>query len=542
MRSKVMWTISNQTSRKLSYGLYEESDNLNRWVLDSLYGEIEAGHSADVDVSQSRLKIRFWKSLPTAGVGGDAFTDGVAVNTNAPVVIFDNTEIKQGNANEFSLKPAAQQVTFLDAAAGKMSDNDLVRSVLLLAAGKVPMVGGAIEAVLGFIWPQDKQTPEALMKKSEERMKRWVQGLVDQYDLGAMKQELAGLRRLVREYHETKNPPDRPSRLDGCIRGFDQVIDHFTKSNYTPGSLAFVMELAMLHLALLRERVMFTQEIYGSTVDQPFYLKTLAETISEYQSYVLNVGIQREIAWRQKQIHADAQIGPRNAVYGWYVKDYVTREVHTFSLSGRSQLNQGPAEVCLDFYKAQANNAYARELHAWALDTSLLWTRLLPGHENDQPIGPNRMVWTGPYSGLSYMTGNEHNFTFGVVTEQSGQRLSQIKVRAGNRIDALRFDFDGRDGHYFGNTRGGVEHTLALPEGVYVTGIETWWNFDLFAISFHLSDGTQRKFGNHGPGEIRQFASYPDHAVRAIKLADRLHELHVGFAPLPDYYRRIAGQ
>lgn len=539
MRSKVMWTINNQSDRKLHYGLYKSDDKAMRWVLDSMYGEIEAGHSVDVDVAQSQLGIRFWKDLPTLGIGGDPYTDGNVVNTNAPVTIATGGKVTQGKANEFSEKPAGQQVTFLDAAAGSMSDNDLVRSVFLLAAGKIPVVGGAVEGVLGLIWPEDKQSPEALMKKSEERMKRWVQGLVNEYDLDTMKSELAGVRRSIAEYHATKNPPERRTRLDGCIAAIDHVIDHFTKKKYTPGSLSFVMELAMLHLTLLRERVVFTRAIYDSEIDKPLYERQLSETIAEYQRFVHDVGIQKEVAWRMEQIKADPLLGRENKVYGWYVKDSVTREVHQFSLTGRS-LYQGPAEICLNFYKAQAANAYARELHAWALDTSLLWSRVMPGHEHDKPIGPDRFVWTGPYAGLSYMVGNEHNFPFGDVHEQTGRRLSRIKVRAWDRIDALRFDFDGGTGRWFGNTAGGAEHTIDLPEGVFLLAIETWWNFDLFAIALHLSDGTQHTFGKHGPGEIRQNAAYPDHAVRAIKLADRMHELHVGFVPLPDYYTRIA--
>ncbi|WP_386070250.1 insecticidal delta-endotoxin Cry8Ea1 family protein [Tahibacter sp. UC22_41] len=541
MRTQVTWTINNQSGQKLFYGLYKDNDDVCRIVLDSMYGEMESGHSIDTDVPQSRLKIRFWKSMPTMGLGGDAYTDGILVNTNASVTISGNGKVTQGKADEFSNKPAGQ-VTFLEASAGTMSDSDIVRAVFLLAAGKIPYVGGAVEKVLGLIWPEDHQSPEELMKKSEERMKRWVQGLIDQYDLGTMKQELAGLRRSIAEYHETKNPPDRPGRLDGCIRRINAIIDHFTKTNYTPGSLSFVLELAMIHLTLLRERVMFTKEIYGSDVDKPLYLKQLGAAIAEYQGFVAKTGIPGELAWRQRQIKTEPMIGRGNAIYGWSLKDYVTRDCHKFSLSGRSQLNQGPAEVCVNFYKSQANNTFERELQAAALDASLLWSRVLPGHENDQPIALDRIVWTGPYAGLSYMEGNEHNFNIGDIHEQSGRRLTRIKIRAADRIDALRFDFDDRDGRWFGNTSGGTEHTIDLPAGVFVTSIETWWDFDLFAIGFRLSDGRRFDYGKSDRGSVHQIAAYPEHAVRGIKLADRMHELHVGFGPLPDYYQRIAAK
>jgi len=37
---------------------------------------------------------------------------------------------------------------------------------------------------------------------------------------------------------------------------------------------------------------------------------------------------------------------------------------------------------------------------------------------------------------------------------------------------------------------------------------------------------------------VSQYASYPDHRVSTVRLADRMQELYVGFSPLPGGYER----
>src|SRR5262249_48087458 len=148
--------------------------------------------------------------------------------------------------------------------------------------------------------------------------------------------------------------------MDQCVAGFNSVIDGFVKSEYTPGTITFTVDLATLHLGLLRERAVFAKEIYGNELGKQRFLGDLDKAIKEYQQFFGAVAIPGELAWRLRRIETE-ELGYGNKIYGYYLKDRVTREVHSFAYTGRHQLRQGPAKVCVDFYRTQARNGYERE-------------------------------------------------------------------------------------------------------------------------------------------------------------------------------------
>ena len=63
----------------------------------------------------------------------------------------------------------------------------------------------------------------------------------------------------------------------------------------------------------------------------------------------------------------------------------------------------------------------------------------------------------------------------------------------------------------------------------------------MYAIKFDMSDGkrtdTTGKLGDAaGSAERHQVASYPNHYLSAVKIGKRMHEIHFGFSPLPNFY------
>src|SRR6185312_1749721 len=142
-----------------------------------------------------------------------------------------------------------------------------------------------------------------------------------------------------------------------------------------------------------------------------------------------------------------------------------------------------------NYYLAQAKNSYELELRKNVVDVSKLWSLFDPDQEKTHPIALDRVLWAGPLSGLSFMTGNEHDFGFGDVLEDASGQIEEIYVREYNKIDKLQFNFKGRKGHAVGGD-GGEAHTIKVKEGTYLTRIETWWDFDLHGIRFGFSDGS----------------------------------------------------
>ena len=240
-----------------------------------------------------------------------------------------------------------------------------------------------------------------------------------------------------------------------------------------------------------------------------------------------------ELAWRQDQI-VKTDMGTL------FLSDWVTREVHRFAFSGRGAQHQD-LSVCVKYYREQAEGSLQRQLQENVVHTAKMWTLLDPEQAHAKPIALDGVTWNAALAGLGYMYGNTHNHAHNDANSKHIGRITEVIVRAGDLIDGL--EFRGVDGSVAQMGKGGVEHRVKVPEGAFLTRVETWFDFDLFAIRFHFSDGSsQGPFGKTERGSVHQTAEFPLHHVTAIGIGKRMQELRCGFTPVPDYYERLAAE
>jgi len=528
MRVRTFWTIGNEHTDKVFYGCYLPDDTKFVKTGGGNEGWIEAGKAIDKEVDFPKCKIVFWKDKPFMGIG-TKLADPAVVLTDRPVTLTKQKKVVQLAEPEFTDPAHVGPVIFIT----QMQMNNLTRGFFLAVIGKIPEVGGAIAGLLGLLWAEQKVDPNDLIKASEERMRHWVQGRLQEYDRGFLHNTLSGLRANLEEYHKAKGRKERARWFDICLAACERAMPFFVKDAYTPGTIDLAVGVATIHLTLLRERVLFPHEIFDDdVVNEPHFRETLKQTIADYQTFVRDVAIPGELKWRNGEIIDDREIG--NSIY---LTDWVTREVHAFRFTGRHQIHQGPQQVCLDFYRAQARNAYETQLIENTLHTALFWSRLDPDQQNVKPLPLDSVTWVGPLAGLSYAYGNEHDHKFGDVVSNSPGRITEIVVRAADLIDGLQFNAEGQAGAFAGNPKGGREHSVPVPAGQFLTKVETWFDFDLFAIRFHFSDGTQSQtFGTPGRGGVHQTAQFPRHHVTNVRIGRRMQELSCGFSPLPNFY------
>lgn len=529
MRTKAMWAIGSKYKDKVYYTIYKKSDTTHAAPYDGKAGYIEPGQSVEIDIDLEECWIGFAEGPHWLGIGG-WIASPTMVKTDRSVTLTKDKNVVQPAEAEFSDPKYVADVNFFS----ESSINNAMRSIVTAALGKIPTVGGTVASAVEFIWPEQK--PD-LIKESEERMKKWVRGQIDSYDTGSLRNAIAGLRKNLVTYSKTLDQKHRMAVFADTLNAFDRAQPSFLKRPYTRGTIALIGDIAPLHLALMREQVVNTAEIYGDArVDLSSFKERLKETIKEYQDYVENVALAEELKWRDEQIEREGHKGRGSNVVLYELRDRVTRQLHTFQYSGR-RLEQGPPEVCVNYYVAQAKNSYELELRKNVVDGSKLWSLFDPDQAGKHPIPLDRVLWSGPLAGLSFMTGNEHNFVYGDVVEDPPGRIEEITVREYNKVDKLQFNYRGRQGHAVGG-EGGETHTLKVKDGTYLTRVETWWDFDLHGIKFGFSDGTgtgvlgNRKNG----GKFHQISSYPNHYVSSVRIGKRLHELHLGFTPLPNYY------
>jgi hypothetical protein len=525
-----MWTIGNKYKDKVYYSVYKKSDTTHAAPYDGKADYIEKNSAVEIDIDLDEGWIGFAEGPHWFGIGG-WIASPTQIRMDRSVTLDGNKNVKQPDEPEFTDPKFIPDVNFFN----EITVNNTARTLVTALLGKIPTVGGAVAGVVGFIWPEKK---EDLIKESEERMKKWVRGQIDALSRTFINDTLKGLRDNLVDYSKMIDQQLRMGAYENAVAAFGREKYHFLRGTYVPGTISMIADFFSLHLALLREQVAHTKEIYGDRKVNPGDFKEkLKNTIKEYQDYIEKVALPGELKWRDEQIDREPNKGRSGYPVSYYLRDRVTRQIHSFSYTGRNQLKQGPPEVCVNYYIAQAKNSYELELRKNVVDASKLWSLFDPEQENTKPIPMDRVIWAGPHAGLSFMVGNEHDFAYNDHVADTPGQIEEIRVREYNKIDRLQLRYKSRDGNAIGGN-GGEAHNIPVKDGNPITRVETWWDFDLHGIKFDFKDGsTTNRLGNRrNGGKFHQIASYPDHYVSAIKIGKRLHELHIGFSPMPNYY------
>jgi len=532
MRVADLFTITNQYSEEVCFWIALTSDDSYRIAYQDKLGWLKKGESVRIEVDLEEVKIGFRQGrLPISGW----YAEPVKVKTNRSVTLTEEKKIEQPG-EEFANPDKTRAVNFLDETMIQM--HDIGRQIVVAALGKIPNVGGAVAGIVGAIWPEMKPKVEDLIQASEERMKSWVHGRIQEYDRSFLENTMGGLRENLTEYLNARSPAQRGQKFNICLAAFNAAKAHFVKKNYTPGTISLTFDLATMHLALLRERVVHPREILGDDTDVENHKKTLKNTIKDYQDFIKNIAIPGEMKWREKMM-AITHGGPDIIGQAFtVVRDHATREVHVFTKSA-NRGQGGNHTVLFEYYKSQALTSYRLALEANIGDPAQLWTLLDPDQANTQPIPLNRVVWVGPCTGLVNKANNEHGASGHLVNEDRPGLVKKILVREYNEIDYIQLFYDDHTGGGVGNQKGGVEHVIDLPDGVFVHRVESWWDWQLSGIKFHFTNGKDTgKLGDRtGMGQHYQVASYPGHRLSTIRVDDRKSAMWFGFSPLLDYYK-----
>ncbi len=530
MLVKTFWTIANQSEKDVYYGLYDLEDRFYVTPREGYADWLEAGKAVEVEVGVGvpKLQIGFWKGKGLAAkVAGPQ-----EVRTDRSVTLTAKHVVEQPEEAEFSHPGHVGPVFFLTA----MEVNNRFRSILLAAVGKIPEVGGAIAAILGFLWKEEKVD---VIAQSEERIMRWLQGRFEEHDRTFLRNLMSGLEANLEEYKNAAGPGERLRWLDIVLGDCNKAKGHFLgtveePADYVPGTIDLAVTLATIHITLLRERVVFREEIFGDeTVNEESFRKTLRETIESYQTFIEGTAVPGELEWRLNKIGETVQGTDER-----FLTDWVTREVHRFRRSGRNT-PQGPNQVCVDYYLEQAKGSLHRQLRENVIHTVRFWTLLDPEQSESQPVALDSVWWHAPLAGLGYMYGNEHGFAHNDAILDDLGRITEAVLWVADGIVGLQFHGEKRQGHLGGRAEGDRK-SVKVPANAFLTEIETWFDFDLWAVTFHFSDGSsQGPFGKPERGGVHQRAELPRHHIASIGVGRKMQELRCGFTPLPDFYERL---
>ena len=538
MRIDNLWRIRNNTNDTTWAWIFDGNATVFAAVWKGHLHKLSPGDFIDIEIDLQTAKIGFRDGETVFNAWQ---SDPVAVDTDRDVSLEKGSDMKFRIAFPehamFDRTSVTKNVQFMSPA----ETNDLARMIVLAGLGKIPQAGGIISSIVGLIWAEQKPTMESLIKQSEARMRSWVRGQIDMIKRENLKNFSIGLSNNLQEYMLAKTPAAKQEKLSIVIGHFGDKMPFFTNENYTVGTLAAGVEVASMHIALLRERIIFAKQLGIPDEERDGHIQILDEKISAYQDHVLNIAIPAEIKWRMDNI--DREKIPHVGGYNHYLRDHVSRQIFFYAdkVIGNSR-NSHNSVINRNYYLRQAETSYTNSLLTNVGDAARLWSLLKGKPETLQPVSLDRLAWVGPCTGLIHKGGNQHGAVEDVKLETHGD-IAEVIVRAKDEINYLKLVYRNGSSKAIGKTNDGSEYKVTLKEGVYVTKIETWWDWELMAISFHLSDGTVTPVQGKTRADMsKQIASLDNHIMSGFKAegnpnAKIGNALSFAFVPHPDFYQ-----
>lgn len=254
MRINNLWRIANNSKDDVWVWIFETDATRYVFPITGKLFKLRAGEVNDTEIARDKVQIGFRK-------GKTIFAGWVAkpvlVETDRDVGLTAKNKISFPKHGMFDRVGESKDVLFI----GPAKVNNLARQAVTWGLAKIPAVGGVISSVVGIIWQEQKPKVDDLIEKSEERMRSWVRGQINDLKREDLKNLSDGLVNNLTEYFSAKSPEKRLYWLRNNISHFNVNMPYFTNKNYTVGTVGIGVEIATMHIALLRERVLFADEL-----------------------------------------------------------------------------------------------------------------------------------------------------------------------------------------------------------------------------------------------------------------------------------------
>lgn len=573
MLHRIFLSIRSDYPSEAFYQLFIEADNdysvpfkgKEEWLnSENSFVEVE------LDSMKTNMKIGFRRR---ASYAGDWIAEPVKIDTSKAVVLTEDGKIIQVDAallqmgrltdanflDSDKMRPAAQGIGKLAGGViGKLIKDSGLSEATKGIISNIPYAG-IISALASVIWPEPSVS--SLINGAEIRMRNLIITQIRQLDLASQKGSLAAIRDNLEEYKNAKGS-GRRRWMDATLSSFNLVKNIIISKDkeYSPGSVYLALDLAGLHLGMLRERINFEKEIFGEEeVDTARNVETLVNVVKEYQDY-LEYGCEQEMKERKSQIKVSYKnsvgLGPKGLLgeaeqIRILIRDNVRRQIHRFSSSGSfnsftvnvpSAKQIEDAQFLVDMYFEQVENELALRLAEDIRIPSKLLDWFIPGKENTKPIPEHEVIVGGPLTGLLLRDFNHpviKKITYlhdkpGVV------KLLQVINLAGAMIPNFGYDAGkGKMRFSMGESSGDSPFTVfekVLSAELFITKVESWWDRYPRAIRFTFSDGTDSgRLGSKSGGEY-QFAGGNLLGVQQDFLGKDNEARKYGFSLMSSFY------
>ncbi len=526
----------------------------------------------DVPAQHSRLQIGFRQQGTFVG---DWIAEPMVIDTSQAVILTEEGEIKQADAALFQMGRQAADTAFVDdskvrsgvGGAGKLAgviigrlvkDSGITNAAMGIIS-KIPYAA-IITALANVIWPEPSVS--SLINDAEIRMRNLIITKIRELNLATQQGGLGAIRNNIEEYRNATGS-GRMRWMDATLASFNLVKGMIlnTDGAYTPGTAYLALDLAGLHLGMLRERIIFEKEIFGDEeIDTQANIRTLVNNVREYQDF-LTYAIKKEVEERMSQISVSHSqgvdlVGPRAwleeaIVTRTMVRDNVRRQIHRFSTVGGFNfiVNNEPdperikgALFLVDLYKQKMENEIKLKMEEDINIPSQMLDWFIPGKENTQPVSLEEVFVAGPMTGFTNLDFNIHNQTSINYSSRDPGEIGfvQVQVMPNGVFPNYGYITAGGEMRFSLVRRLTIESLVPfekeLSKDLYITRVETWWDDTPIVIRFTFSDGT-----DSGRIGTRHGGTYQSVGARYMGLSQDFRETRnearkYGFRVMPSFY------
>ncbi|WP_413364820.1 insecticidal delta-endotoxin Cry8Ea1 family protein [Lysinibacillus sp. 3P01SB] len=401
--------------------------------------------------------------------------------------------------------------------------NNKLKGIVSAASSKIPVVGGAIKVLLEAIWPTKKLS---IWESLKDQFSHLVDERILQKELEERKSELDGLKSSMESYLNAK-PSEQAVWLGAMLTTSNIIFEKLTKSSNKIHLIPLIVVHAHLHLILLRERVLFGQEIFKEDNHEEWE-KELISTYSKYNKFFQTSTLFYDWKkWREEQITYKT----------WVERDWYTAFVTASTLGElNDQLNNAIHAkfkvdyVDVDTYYNQGLQAIRTNLVNQSsaemvkiVEPIFYLNKIIPGREMEPPVVNLHFgeLWIGPQSMFIYDRSKEgyhiSSGRLGLVKTEANEdlpgRIKQVYVYVNDTVFGLKFIFDDngikREGSLLGTKENCRSHLINVPENSYITGVTTDISEGvLSSIQFHYSNNESSDIlGNSSKTKYKNIAT-----------------------------------
>jgi hypothetical protein len=384
--------------------------------------------------------------------------------------------------------------------------NNLLRSALASAIGRIPIIGGTLDVLISALWP-DVNNRDQAWAAFQNYIDQVVAGIFWQIRIDNLSSMLTALYDDAKDYVQAP-PEQQKSTFLALYHTLNNDEPFFVKTTQPAGddvtqpleNLYFFVPFATLHLATLRERIEHYEVFYDVPPDQ----NTLDGMNNELHATILRyrdlLASSREAILTKRREMFEIR---NEDAFGIGEGSTTRVAIDTYSGWRGPQRTGGYAQRDAQ-YDADQQAEFVTNALAYKLDTftaiGQLWACLDP--VAPAPVKPPVLTFAdGPYG--SYQDSTAFNCNAG------DGRITRLSIWTGSLVDSIEVAANGSSsgcGRY-GHTGDGGQQTLDLATDEVIVSANGYETGLINALGFKTQTGRSIYGGADGGQDKLRFTS-----------------------------------